>query len=109
VSDTPRTDKQVELHRFGPRPLKLDGPFADFARELERENAALRRLAAHRAVVIEHQMMTTSSYQITRFTDEDESIWDERVQRFMDADRAIINAARAEAFLRTIGKWEEAK
>ena len=61
--------------------------------KLERENAALRRLAAHRAVVIEHQMITTSSYQITRFTDEDESIWDERVQRFMDADRAIINAA----------------
>ena len=42
MSDTPRTDKQVELHRFGPTPLKLDGPFADFARELERENAALR-------------------------------------------------------------------
>lgn len=48
MSDTPRTDKQVELHRFGPTPLKLDGPFADFARGLERENAALRQ-AGHLA------------------------------------------------------------
>jgi NAD-dependent DNA ligase len=61
---------------------------------LIKENAALRRLAAHRAAVIEHQMITTSAHQITRFDDEAESIWDERVQRFMDADRAIINAAR---------------
>ena len=115
MSDTPRTDAveyEMWQSQVGSRMRKCkDGGWvaSDFARELERENAALRRLAAHRAVVIEHQMMTTSSYQITRFTDEDESIWDERVQRFMDADRAIINAARAEAFLRTIGKWEEAK
>jgi len=42
MSDTPRTDKQVAKHRLlGGGPLELDGPFADFARELERENAAL--------------------------------------------------------------------
>jgi hypothetical protein len=49
VSDTPRTDKQVAKHRLlGGGPLELNGPFADFARELERENAALRE-AGHLA------------------------------------------------------------
>jgi hypothetical protein len=90
VSDTPRTD---EFEKHCCWSYHITGNCWDFARQLERENAALRRLAAHRAVVIEHQMITTSAHQITRFTDEDESIWDERVQRFMDADRAIINAA----------------
>jgi hypothetical protein len=64
-------------------------------KKLERENAELRRLAAHRAAFIEHHRITTSAHQIALFTDEDERIWDERVQRFMEADRAITEAARA--------------
>jgi hypothetical protein len=64
--------------------------------KLERENTALRDLAAHRAAFIEHHRITSSAHQIALFNDEDERIWDERVKRFMDADRAIIDAARKE-------------
>jgi len=73
--------------------------YAERIAQLERENAELRRLAAHRAAFIEHHRITTPAHQIALFTDEDERIWDERIQRFMDADRAIINAARKEGIL----------
>jgi hypothetical protein len=41
-SDTPRTDKEVFLVQARPD-VDLEGVDADFARQLERENAALRK------------------------------------------------------------------
>lgn len=42
MSDTPRTDKEVFLVQARPD-VDLEGVDADFARQLERENAALRK------------------------------------------------------------------
>jgi len=42
TSDTPRTDKEVFLVQARPD-VDLEGVDADFARQLERENAALRK------------------------------------------------------------------
>jgi len=42
ASDTPRTDKEVFLVQARPD-VDLEGVDADFARQLERENAALRK------------------------------------------------------------------
>lgn len=42
MSTTPRTDAAVQRHRFlGGGPLELEGRFADFARALETELAAM--------------------------------------------------------------------
>ena len=42
MSKTPRTDAAVARMQFSNAPHDLDGKFADFARELECENARLR-------------------------------------------------------------------
>jgi hypothetical protein len=94
VSDTPRTDGKAHTHPF----FYVEAMYvsADFARELERENAELRRLAARRAAFIEHHGLNTPAHDVALFSDRDESVWEDRVRRFMEIDRAAIVAGRAE-------------
>ncbi len=69
--------------------------YRDYAFQLERENAALRELAAGRAAFIEHHRITTPAHTVVAYTQDDKRIWEERVQRHAALDRAFIDAARA--------------
>jgi hypothetical protein len=89
MSDTPRTDKQVAKHRFlGGGPLELNGPFADFARELESENAELRKALDDAATSL------CSISQQAGFTEELEEMSQVRGYAYSRYS-AAIDAARA--------------
>jgi hypothetical protein len=66
---------------------------AEWARELERENAALRDLAAFRAAYIEHNREYCVLRDIFIYNEKDQKRWDNRVSRALARDRADIGTA----------------
>ena len=53
MTPTPRTDAAVARMQFSNAPHDLDGKFADFARELECENARMRETLAKIKTAVE--------------------------------------------------------